>query len=130
MNDQAFAALREECDRLSAENSELRRLLRFDPEPSFVDQVKRSLRVPPLAARVLWVLWECKPKTHVQILNSLYWDRVEAPGIKIVQVQVCRLRAALHEIGSGIETVWGNGYRLDPDQRAKIAAHIGIEVQP
>lgn len=130
MNNQAFVALREECDRLSAENSELRRLLRFDPEPSFVDLAKRTLGIQPLAARVLWALWDCKPKTQDHIFQSLYWDRLDAPEIKIVQVQVCKLRAGLAEIGAGFETLWGKGYRLDPENRAKIAAHIGIEVQP
>ena len=130
MNDQAFIALRQENDRLVAENSELRRQLRHDPEPSFVDIVTKAFGIMPSTARVLWVLWDCKVRTHDQIFHALYGDRLDQPEIKIVQVQICKLRAAIKGADALIETLWGKGYQLPKADRAKIAAHIGIEVQP
>jgi len=130
MNEAAFVALRKENERLSAENFELRRQLRYDPEPAFIDAVRKAFQVMPSTARVLWVLWDCKGKTHDQMFHAIYGDRLDQPEIKIIQVQVCKLRVALRGIGADINTLWGKGYELPRESRAQIAAHVGIELQP
>jgi len=55
--------------------------------------------------------------TKEMFLNHLY-DGVNEPGLKIIDVFVCKLRKKLAEATGGkhyIETVWGRGYALrDP----------------
>jgi two-component system cell cycle response regulator CtrA len=56
--------------------------------------------------------------TKEMLLNHLYGGRDEA-HIKIIDVFVCKLRNKLSAASGGvryIETVWGRGYALAPDQ--------------
>ncbi|NTF67715.1 winged helix-turn-helix domain-containing protein [Rhizobium rhizogenes] len=37
----------------------------------------------------------------------------DEPGIKIVDIYVCKIRKKLTGLGLAIETVWGRGYRIN-----------------
>jgi DNA-binding response OmpR family regulator len=51
------------------------------------------------------------PKTVA--MDALYFDRPhDEPGIKIVDILVCKIRRKIAGGAHGIETVWGRGYRL------------------
>lgn len=58
------------------------------------------------------------------IMSAMYSDQPEdEPGIKIVQVRMCKMREKLRNSGIIIETIWGVGYRLtdrDPGQEGSL----------
>lgn len=130
MNEAAFVALREENERLSAENAFLRGLYCADPTVEFIETVRHQLQVMPQVAKLLWTLWDCRPKSREAIAYALWGDHAEEREIKNIDVQMCRLRSALSGIGAGIQTNWGTGFHLLPAQRERIAAELGIEIQP
>lgn len=51
------------------------------------------------------------------------------PQLKTLDVHLAKLRKKLREANAGIaiETVWGRGWRLDPDSHAKLKAAIEAE---
>lgn len=51
------------------------------------------------------------------IMAALY-PVFEQPDKKIIDVWVCRARKQMAAIGLGIETVWGEGYRMTRDDAA------------
>lgn len=59
--------------------------------------------------------------TKEAILTTLYSDRDEEAEIKIIDVFVCKLRKKLAPFGITIETIWGRGYRLQDEVRARYA---------
>lgn len=60
------------------------------------------------------------------LMDALYFDD---PGggaePKVIDVHVCKMRPKLRRHGIVIETVWGQGYSLRADARAKIKAMLG-----
>ena len=75
--------------------------------------------------------------TKEMFLNHLY-DGMKEPGLKIIDVFVCKLRKKLAEATGGkhyIETVWGRGYALrdpvEPETTREDPKHPGeIRFQP
>jgi two-component system cell cycle response regulator CtrA len=68
----------------------------------------------PAEARVFAHLASREMGTRQSIMLALYSDRPnEEPEIKIVDVFVCKMRKKLARFGVRIETVRGQGYRLD-----------------
>lgn len=73
------------------------------------------------------------------IMNAVYGpiDPEEQPDIKIVDVFICKLRKKLREAGSeehrvppdAITTIWGRGYRMDPDAKKKLVRILEIDPQ-
>lgn len=51
---------------------------------------------------------------------SLYGHRNNPPGIKIIDVLICKLRKRLNDIGITIHTLWGKGYFISPEDKAFI----------
>lgn len=64
-------------------------------------------------ARFLWLLSDGQPHTKDQIMNSLYYDKLDdPPESKIIDVWLSKLRSKLNNYGISIKTIWGSGYRL------------------
>lgn len=118
------AALRERIDYLEAEVDRLNRLLGADAAEERVALVRTRLGVMRSVARILLVLMGGAGKvvSREALLNGYCGDKLDPPDIHTMDVLVCKLRAALKPHGITIETVWGTGYRLAPDMRAKIEA--------
>jgi two-component system cell cycle response regulator CtrA len=80
--------------------------------------IKEYLLIEALALRKGSVL------SKEAILNQIYGG-MDVPGVKIIDVFVCKLRRKLAEATNGdhyIETVWGLGYELcDPSGHAAAA---------
>jgi DNA-binding response OmpR family regulator len=55
-----------------------------------------------------------------QIHDALYFDRIDAPEPKLVDVMICKIRQQLKKFNAPyrIETVWGTGYRLLETEKA------------
>lgn len=57
-----------------------------------------------------------RPVSKDALMDALYGDR-DQPACKILDVMICKLRAALDQHGAGghIVTAWGMGYSLSPE---------------
>lgn len=130
MSNAAMMELVRENELLRAENAEMKALLRVDPSVDFLERAKLELGIMPQCAQILWALWDCKPKSRDAIFHSVWGGKIDQPEIKVIDVQVCRLRAALAPHGASIKTIWGYGYQLPFADRVKIAAVIGVGIKP
>lgn len=63
-------------------------------------------------------LYHAKPavRTKEQLLKPLTSFIDDAPEIKIVDVFICKIRKKIAGLGITIQTIWGEGYRLLPNQ--------------
>lgn len=53
------------------------------------------------------------------LLNAMYWDKCGAePQSKTIDVYMSKIRKRRPDIGRRIETCWGVGYSLRPEDRA------------
>lgn len=58
--------------------------------------------------------------------TKIEWaDQKVCSGCKIIDVFICKLRAKLRPHGLEIATIWGRGYELTPDARARLQAWGG-----
>lgn len=55
-------------------------------------------------------------RTKEQLLKAVTSFVDDAPEIKIVDVFICKIRKKLADLNLNIQTVWGEGYRLLPQQ--------------
>lgn len=61
-------------------------------------------------------------------MAAMYRDRIGAedePEIKIIDVQICKMRARLKLFGIEIQTRWGQGYFLDAPTKARVLELMG-----
>ncbi len=92
-----------------------------------IAEAQRAFRMTIHEARILLHLINSRLMTKENAMNVLseagYDYEAEE---KIVDVYVCKVRAKLKRanIGNAIQTVWGNGYFLDPEARGAIAAAL------
>lgn len=66
-------------------------------------------------------------------MQAMYAARVGAddePHVKIVDVQICKMRAKLKPFGITILTRWGQGYYLDPATKEACRAMMPVAAQP
>ena len=63
--------------------------------------------------------------TKQALMDAMYNGSIDEPEIKIVDVFVCKLRKKLKPFGVDIQTVWGQGYRIEPDVVARFKAEWG-----
>lgn len=58
--------------------------------------------------------------TKAFLLEAIYAFSEDPPGIKIIDVFICKLRAKLRPHGISIATIWGVGYELAPEMRDRL----------
>lgn len=112
---------------LEAENGRLRdRIAQLEEVVGFSIDLPIFLGLTTHEARLFGALLKRSVWTKEQLLFALYSDRHdgEAPEIKIIDVFVCKARKKLARFGIEIETLWGQGYRLSPEMKAKAVALI------
>lgn len=51
--------------------------------------------------------------TRDQLMDAVYFDKMEEPHDKILDVMICGLRKKLKSSGFQITNGWGNGYKLE-----------------
>lgn len=116
------AALRDRIDYLEAENAQLRKQLAVDVIDDFAVRCRRAFGLTATEAHILNVLMRRAQVAKASLFEALYGDRIAAPEPKVLDVMVHKLRRKIGQRGIQIETIWGVGYRLTPDMRAKIEA--------
>lgn len=112
---------------LEAENQRLRdRVAQLEEVVGFTIDLPIFLGLTTHEARLFGALMKRPVWTKEQLLFALYSGRHddEQPEIKIIDVYVCKARKKLARFGIQIETLWGQGYRLSPEMKAKAMALI------
>lgn len=80
-------------------------------------------RLTAYEARILGMLAKTQGcTTRQRIYAALYGDRDNPPYDKIIDVYIFRMRKRLRPHGIAIHNTWSEGWWLDADARAKIAA--------
>lgn len=75
----------------------------------------KKIRLTRTEAKFFACLWDRFPRVQTKVaISDWIYDGGFAgdPGIKIVDVWVCKLRRKLRPLGIGIKTEWGMGYAL------------------
>ncbi len=104
------------CQRLDDRIAELETLLGLScPVPP-------ALRLKPVCARLLGCLLRRERWTRDDLYVALYDDPASAPQIKTIDVHMVHLRAALKPHGITIETLWGVGYFMTREMKARTHA--------
>lgn len=114
--------LRERLEIVETENAELRALMGFTD----LGHLKyRALGLPPSGCSLLAALMARPMVTNDALRFALHPHDADARTDlcdNLVKVQVCHLRHRLSKLGIRVDTVWGRGYRMDPAEKAKVAA--------
>ncbi|MEJ0012813.1 MAG: helix-turn-helix domain-containing protein [Bauldia sp.] len=119
MNDRAtIAALEAEIERLRYRVEELEALFGDDR----VDPLRALFRLTRIEARVLSMLMARELCSHEGIGQQLYGLDGSDRTRNAHTVQIVHLRKKLQPFGISIETIWGDGYRLAPEAKAKVRA--------
>lgn len=81
-----------------------------------------EFRLTNLEARLFGVVLQRGMASRETLMAALYYDRPtdrDEPEIKIVDVVVCKIRKKLKPFGIDLLTIWGQGYRLSPEDRER-----------
>jgi two-component system cell cycle response regulator CtrA len=110
-------------EQLEAENEELRALVAELKLLAFGEwTAPPEWRLTAAQQRVFAFLLKRGFARRDQIAAALWSDRHERelPNPRTMDVQVCLLRRKLAPFGVTIRTVWGSGYALNPEDRARL----------
>lgn len=120
--------LREENELLREENRQLKERLALSISEQLMSHMRAVLGVQPQCVRLLNALMAVPigRKEHLFEAMSPMWAKSDAE-MKGVDVRIYHLRVALRKHGIEIETVWGVGYRLAPEMKARVRAVLQPE---
>lgn len=113
----------EEIERLRAEVAWLRDRLREANAEDSAAVLMGACGLTPEEASLLAILWRRSPAVvrKAALFDLLFGDRLDGgPEPKILDVVVCKVRRKVEILAGCIETVWGVGYRLTPQGRARL----------
>lgn len=97
-------------------------ILLADPVTCQITNGEKQVKLTFQQFKLAKYLIDCFPlmATKEAIYDNVFMDmHGEGPGMKIMDIIICKVRPALADVGIAIETVWGKGYRLvavDPSQ--------------
>ena len=110
-------ALEDQVADLEEEKLRLQEELDFERFGEVGWEPPREFGLTKKEAAVLKALTGRDRCTKDYLLDAMYGVTEEAPGIKIIDVFICKLRAKLKPHGISISTIWGVGYELTPETR-------------
>ncbi|PZP57433.1 MAG: hypothetical protein DI604_34780 [Delftia acidovorans] len=70
-------------------------------------------QLPPTQAKFLAILSEGRVCSKEYLLTKLYPTDADAPGIKIIDVYLCKIRKKVEPHGITIRTIWATGIQVD-----------------
>lgn len=95
---------------------------RIDLDGGFVVANGAVARLTEAEFNLFLLLWQRRPRmvSREALMSEAYWLRndQDEPEIKIIDVQICKVRKKLATTGIEIDTVWGRGYRILPKAEA------------
>lgn len=116
-----------EAERLRDRVSQLERVLGVDPDS--ISPLRRAFeKLEPDPARILAMLLKREFVTREGLYTVMYCGRPECdwPDDKVLDVQLCRLRAILKAHGIIIQTARGDGWFMSKADKAKVRALIAV----
>ena len=93
-------------------------------DQDFIADACTAFKISMGQAEILDALLPGRRLSSDRILEITHGYRAGDIGSKTIGVQISRLRKALKPLGIEIATVWGAGYRIDPQHRQRIMAAI------
>ena len=109
------AMLERENERLREENARLRRM------QTEVDILPPLFGLTGREDALVSLLLAKEVATKDQLHFALYGHEVDGGAEpKIIDVFICKIRKKLKPFGIEIGTMWGRGYRLDPEMKARM----------
>jgi two-component system cell cycle response regulator CtrA len=131
MTSPAATAYQDEIKKLRERNDyleeELRQLKRgVERSPAIVEFRIPGAYLTRCESRVLNALIQAdlvtKDAVHASVYPQQFID--DAPEIKIIDVFVCKLRQKLKSLAIEINTVWGRGFSMSPEDRRRCNAWL------
>lgn len=122
MDDARAEALQNENDRLRARIEQLEAALGL----TFLAPLEWGLT--GRQTRLFGALMAREILTKQAAMTALYTDVCDddEPQIKIIDVFICHIRRKVKPFGIEIHTVWGTGYRLTPESKARCLEQLGV----
>jgi hypothetical protein len=114
-------------EELEEENRQLRNLLGAEPQFEFVVACREKLDLQPAYAKFLSILVQGRIRTHEGLWTAYSATMHNPPALGIIKVLVVGLRKALRPHGINIKTVWGEGFLMSAEDRAKVRQILGME---
>ena len=119
---------------LEKENEALRARLRdMEKEYGFTDPVPLAFDLTANEAKVMSLLLVRDFATRAQMMSAIMANRGadadRMPEMKIIDVFVCKIRKKVKPYGIEITSLWGRGYRLSPEMKAKVAVYLAAQCQ-
>lgn len=119
-----FGVFERQVSQLRAENDELRERIR-QLEESLIDkaEIPHCFGLTVSQARLLAFLLKRESAYLESIRVALFGASVGEPqSANLVSVMICKIRQKLRPFGVEIKTIWGRGYFLPAESKAKIRA--------
>jgi hypothetical protein len=112
----------DELQRLRDRIDELEQVLGVDR--TLTNRLRGALGISRDQARMLGVLIGRNVVTHEAMYTVMYGARPECdqPSLKIMDVQLCKLRGRLKPHGITFRTLWGEGWQMPMEEKAKVRA--------
>lgn len=114
--------LRERNEYLEETVASLKRQMGLDADMAFAVRCREVFGMTKGQAKLLRVLMAARAASRETLFAALYSDKLEQPDIKILDTVTCNIRPKLSRHGISIKTVWGQGYALSPENKARIEA--------
>jgi len=103
-------------------------------DDDFLFACAQAYKITRLEASVFAILLKrdmaTKEQLHTASEASRPSEHRKTTEPKIVDVVICKLRKKLTPRGIIIETSWGNGYYISPENQAKALAELGVTLAP
>ena len=117
-----------ELQRLRDRIEDLEALLGLDRK--IASRLRDAFMITLAQAETLGFMLRRNFVSHDALYIAMYGARPECdwPEIRILDVHVCHLRAALKKHGIAIKTKWGEGWTISPADKAKV--HAVLEFLP
>ncbi len=112
---------------LEAENDDLRARVRYlEREYGFHNAVPLIFGLTGSESKALNLLIERDMASRAQLMDALMHGRGgdEEPEQRIIDVYICKIRKKLKPFGVEVTSVWGRGYLLSSQDKAKVAAYL------
>jgi DNA-binding response OmpR family regulator len=102
---------------LQVENENLRAQLAEQTAPSLIPQ--SVFRLTRSQAVIFSVLMHNRAPHRETFMQALYGHRSEPPEDKTLDVLICQLRRKLGAHGVEIATIWGQGFHISEESKAR-----------
>lgn len=116
-DEQRIEALTERCEWLEE------RIVQLEKAMGLGVLTPVEWQLTPAMMRLFGCLMERELMTAEAGMVAMYRDRIGAddePHVKIIDVQICKMRSRLKPFGLQILTRWGQGYYLTPETKARV----------